>query len=94
VLLSVPRIRPGIKGETTNEKGIDDSGGDAGGHDHRPASAQNNWTNFGQDPGATNFSTLDQINVDNVTNLKRAWTFPHGRTTPASSRADCSWWTA
>ena len=37
-----------------------------------PASAQNNWTNFGQDPGATKFSTLDQINVDNVRNLKRA----------------------
>ena len=43
-----------------------------------PASAQNNWTNFGQDPGATKFSTLDQINVDNVKNLKRAWTFHTG----------------
>jgi hypothetical protein len=53
-----------------------------------PASAQNNWTNFGQDPGATKFSTLDQINDDNVTNLKRAWTF-HTATTPDSSRAAC-----
>lgn len=41
-------------------------------------SAQNNWAGFGQDPGATKFSTLDQINVDNVKNLKRAWTFHTG----------------
>ncbi|HVQ42841.1 MAG TPA: PQQ-binding-like beta-propeller repeat protein [Vicinamibacterales bacterium] len=43
-----------------------------------PASAQNNWVGFGQDPGATKFSTLDQINVDNVKSLKRAWTFHTG----------------
>ena len=41
-------------------------------------SAQNNWAGFGQDPGATKFSTLTQINADNVKNLKRAWTFHTG----------------
>ena len=40
--------------------------------------AQNNWVNFGQDPGGTKFSTLTQINADNVKNLKRAWTFHTG----------------
>src|SRR6187455_3870957 len=43
-------------------------------------SAQNNWTSFGQDPGATKFSTLTQINADNVKNLTRAWTFHTGDT--------------
>ena len=43
-----------------------------------PASAQNDWTNFGQDPGATKFSTLSQINTANVKNLERAWTFHTG----------------
>ena len=42
------------------------------------ALAQNNWVNFGQDPGGTKFSTLSQINTDNVKNLKRAWTFRTG----------------
>ena len=45
-----------------------------------PASAQNNWIGFGQDPGATKYSALNQINVDNVKNLKRAWTFHTGDT--------------
>ena len=39
---------------------------------------QNDWVNFGQDPGGTKFSSLAQINVDNVKNLKRAWTFHTG----------------
>jgi len=43
-----------------------------------PAAAQNNWTGFGQDPGATKFSTLNQINADNVKNLEVAWTFHTG----------------
>jgi glucose dehydrogenase len=43
-------------------------------------SAQNNWSNFGQDPGATKFSTLSQINTGNVKNLTRAWTFHTGDT--------------
>jgi len=40
--------------------------------------AQNNWLSWGQDPGGTRFSTLNQINTSNVGNLKRAWTFHTG----------------
>ena len=40
--------------------------------------AQNNWVYFGQDQGATKYSTLTQINTGNVKNLKRAWTFHTG----------------
>src|SRR5262245_1665321 len=40
--------------------------------------AQNNWSYFGQDQGATKYSTLTQINTGNVKNLKRAWTFHTG----------------
>src|SRR5262249_1533669 len=40
--------------------------------------AQNDWMYFGQDQGATRYSTLAQINVDNVKNLKRAWIFHTG----------------
>src|SRR5215471_10043845 len=40
--------------------------------------AQNDWTNPGQDPGATKYSTLDQINTTNVATMKRAWTFHTG----------------
>ena len=40
--------------------------------------AQNNWVYFGQDQGATKYSTLAQINTGNVKNLKRAWTFHTG----------------
>jgi glucose dehydrogenase len=40
--------------------------------------AQNDWTNPGQDPGATKYSTLDQINTTNVARLQRAWTFHTG----------------
>src|SRR4030095_5504814 len=40
--------------------------------------AQNNWVYFGQDQGASKYSTLVQINTGNVKNLKRAWTFHTG----------------
>ena len=40
--------------------------------------AQNDWMYFGQDQGATKYSTLTQINTGNVGNLKRAWTFHTG----------------
>lgn len=40
--------------------------------------AQNEWMYYGQDQGATKYSTLKQINVDNVKNLERAWTFHTG----------------
>ena len=39
---------------------------------------QRNWTHAGGDPGATKFSTLDQINTGNVHTLQRAWTFNTG----------------
>jgi glucose dehydrogenase len=41
-------------------------------------SAQNNWEHVGQDPGATKYSTLDQINTTNVKSLQQAWTFHTG----------------
>jgi quinoprotein glucose dehydrogenase len=37
-----------------------------------------NWMHSGGDPGATKFSTLDQINTTNVHNLQRVWTFHTG----------------
>src|SRR5678810_762588 len=40
--------------------------------------AQDNWTQVGQDPGHSKYSTLDQINTGNVTKLQRAWTFHTG----------------
>ncbi len=42
------------------------------------AGAQQEWVHVGQDPGHTKYSTLDQINVDNVQTLQRAWTFHTG----------------
>src|SRR5574342_1080119 len=42
------------------------------------AGAQKDWTQVGQDSGHTKYSTLDQINVDNVSTLQRAWTFHTG----------------
>jgi quinoprotein glucose dehydrogenase len=41
-------------------------------------SAQNNWLHVGQDPGATKYSTLDQINTTNVKSLRQAWSFHTG----------------
>lgn len=41
---------------------------------------QSNWVYYGQDQGATRYSTLTQISTANVTNLKRAWTFHTGDT--------------
>lgn len=40
--------------------------------------AQNDWMYFGQDQGASKYSTLSQINTGNVTSLRRAWTFHTG----------------
>ena len=45
-----------------------------------PMSAQNNWAASARTPARTKFSTLTQINADNVKNLKRAWTFHTGDT--------------
>src|SRR3954469_13079673 len=33
------------------------------------------WPSFGGDGGSTRYSSLDQINSDNVKNLQVAWTF-------------------
>ena len=43
-----------------------------------PLRAQNNWMYYGQDQGASKYSTLSQINADNVSKLTRAWTFHTG----------------
>lgn len=37
-----------------------------------------NWEHVGQDPAATKYSTLDQINTSNVKSLQKAWTFHTG----------------
>ena len=42
------------------------------------AHGQKDWVYFGQDQGATRFSTLAQITTANVGRLKRAWTFHTG----------------
>ncbi|PYV51527.1 MAG: hypothetical protein DMG92_04155, partial [Acidobacteria bacterium] len=36
------------------------------------------WRSYGGDPGATRFSPLQQINRENVSALKRAWTYHTG----------------
>ncbi len=41
-------------------------------------SAQHNWAHPGNDPGATKYSTLDQINTSNVHMLQQAWSFHTG----------------
>ena len=40
--------------------------------------AQNNWVYYGQDQGASKYSSLAQINTGNVATLTRAWTFHTG----------------
>ena len=39
---------------------------------------QKDWVYYGQDQGATRYSTLTQITAENVTGLQRAWTFHTG----------------
>lgn len=43
-----------------------------------PATPVNQWVSYGQNPGSTNYSPLDQINASNVASLQRAWTFRFG----------------
>jgi quinoprotein glucose dehydrogenase len=38
-------------------------------------SVDSDWANYGNDPGGMRYSTLTQINSDNVSKLKVAWTF-------------------
>ncbi len=47
---------------------------------HWPVYAQTDWPNVGNDKGAMRYSTLKQINRDNVKNLKVAWTYHTGDT--------------
>jgi quinoprotein glucose dehydrogenase len=42
------------------------------------AAAGRNWTAVNGDQGGTRYSTLNQITVDNVSRLRRAWTFKTG----------------
>src|SRR5262245_11879738 len=45
------------------------------------------WPTFGNDPGGQRYSTLTQINADNVTKLARAWTYhmkPAGAAPPGA----------
>jgi quinoprotein glucose dehydrogenase len=42
------------------------------------AHGQKDWVYYGQDQGATRYSTLAQITTGNVSRLKRAWTFHTG----------------
>ncbi|WP_321472079.1 pyrroloquinoline quinone-dependent dehydrogenase [uncultured Paludibaculum sp.] len=41
--------------------------------------AQTDWPVYGHDPGASRFSPLNQINVDNVNRLQHTWTFHTGK---------------
>src|SRR5258708_39601079 len=46
-----------------------------------PAFAQDSsteWPSYGNDPGGQRYSPLDQINRDNVAQLKVAWTYHTG----------------
>src|SRR5262245_15839845 len=43
-----------------------------------PSSAQYEWRSYGDDPGGMRYSSLDQINRSNVTQLQRAWTYHTG----------------
>lgn len=52
-----------------------------------PGSEQKNWDNYGNTPGGSRFAALDQINRDNVKDLKVAWTY-HTGDTPISPGAN------
>ncbi|MBZ5601436.1 MAG: pyrroloquinoline quinone-dependent dehydrogenase [Acidobacteriia bacterium] len=41
--------------------------------------AQNDWPGYGNDPGQTRYSTLNQITPANVTKLRKAWEYDIGR---------------
>jgi glucose dehydrogenase len=49
--------------------------------------ASGDWPMYGHDGGSTRFSPLTQVNVDNVSKLKRAWTFHMTPATPAAAAA-------
>jgi quinoprotein glucose dehydrogenase len=43
------------------------------------AFAQNDWPNFGNDPGAMRYSSLRQIDAANIARVRLAWTFRTGK---------------
>ena len=45
---------------------------------HGQTAANAGWPNYGNDPGGMRYSTLTQINRDNVSTLKVAWVFQTG----------------
>jgi quinate dehydrogenase (quinone) len=45
-----------------------------------PAGEQKNWESYGNTPGGSRFAALDQINRDNIKDLKVAWTYHTGDT--------------
>src|SRR5436190_24000848 len=47
-----------------------------------PAAPPNDWRVTGGDPGNTRYSTLDQINTQNVAQLRVAWTYHTGDLVP------------
>ena len=49
-------------------------------HEQRETSFTNKgqWANYGNDPGGMRYSPIDQINIDNVTQLNVAWTYQSG----------------
>lgn len=49
-----------------------------------PAQKQVNWAHYGNDVGGSRFAALDQINRNNVKNLKEAWRFQTGDLTTGS----------
>ncbi len=44
--------------------------------------AANDWPNFGNDPGGSQYSTLDQVTAENVADLEVAWTHRSGDLKP------------
>ena len=49
-------------------------------HEQRETSFTNKgqWANYGNDPGGMRYSPIDQININNVTQLNVAWTYQSG----------------
>ena len=49
-------------------------------HEQRETSFTNKgqWANYGNDPGGMRYSPIDQININNVTELNVAWTYQSG----------------
>lgn len=45
-----------------------------------PAVTQSDWRYYGRDPGGARYAPVDQINRENVQNLKVAWTYRTGET--------------